>query len=173
MESRLKKMLSTPVSSLASDLWSGLEAEEQLGILIFSLPSAGKIGVPVSNVDEILPVSPLHFMPAVPDYILGVMIWHLEIIAVVDIEKLLRISSPGDSKMARFLIMHWEESVFALKVPAVSDIVTISAGRMHKMPASAPESSRTHCFQGYLEMDKETISMLDLKELVKTAAENI
>jgi chemotaxis signal transduction protein len=174
MDSQLKKTLNSRGSSSVADNVPVSSSQEQLGTLLFSLPSSGNVGVPVACVEEILPVSQLHFIPAVPDYILGVMIWHLEIIAVLDIEKLLRISSqPSDSRTARFLIMRWEESVFALKVPSVVDIIAVPVDRIQKISVLLQEHPHHNFFQGYIKMDKETITMLNLKELVKAAVEEI
>ena len=175
MDSQLRTALNNVMSTAPfADKFQVPLHKEMVSILVFSLRSSENFGIPVACIEEILPESKLHFIPGVPDYILGVMIWHLEIIAVLDVERCLQFPArQSEHKRSRFLILRWDEMVFGLKVPMVVDVVSFPQDKILAMPPDTLNQAQKIFFQGYAKLDQKITTLLNLEMLVKKTIEEV
>lgn len=170
--SLLKKMIQEP--ALRTPASKGETApKEETDMLVF-FASNENFAIPVAEVEEILPAAKIHVIPAVPPYILGVINRGLEVIPVVNLEKLLKIPpSRVEKRRSRLMILKVEEMVFALEVPKVIDVVAISKATLQALPSDIASQPQGRFFAGYVKVDNRLILLLDLHKLVQYSMEEM
>lgn len=168
-DNSLKKVMAgIPMSRDASQQGRAEKKQEMLDLLVFSLATSENFGVFVEHVEEVLSVPTIYPLPGVPDYILGVINWHLEIIAVLDLKTMFGLTDAVQGNRPRLLICRLEDMVIGFQVQRVVDVAAIPSHMVQEIPSEM----RGEFLQGYIRAG-ELIALVNLEKLIKQAMKGI
>lgn len=124
-------------------------------------------GVDIREVKEIKSQLTLTRAPHAAKYVLGVMNLRSDVITVLDLGRLLRITPPGATAGDRGVIVGFHGELIALAVNAVAEVHAVSTDNISPLP---PNFRRKHdrAFLGVCSPAEELVFVLDFEEALKT-----
>lgn len=154
---------------LAAGDRDGADAKVELRVMGFSCGTRW-FAVEVSAVAEIVPQGIVVPMPRTPAHILGVTAHRGQVIAVVDLERLLGDSGSQTTKSGaqRLVVLRAQGCRLAVPASGVTDVIDVLPGALHASPAGV--ASELDPIDGCLEADGRLLSILKIDRLVERAA---
>jgi purine-binding chemotaxis protein CheW len=136
--------------------------EEEEAFLIFLLAEE-RFAFPLSVVREISRLRPITPLPGLPDTVLGAAGLRGEVLAIIDLRRMLALPESPATDDSRLLIVQHENVVAALLADQVQDIATLPRAAL----ASPPAGEAMPFLQGIAHQGKQTTRLLDLARLVE------
>ncbi|MCB0832419.1 MAG: chemotaxis protein CheW [Bacteroidetes bacterium] len=123
-------------------------------------------GADATQIKEIVPPAKITFVPGLPDYFLGLIHLRGDLEAVVDLGKILGLSSKPDSELSRILMLRKDDLSVGVCVDYVSDIADIPVSKISKESEFGHASARPH-LQGQFEFKSSVVSIVDLMSILR------
>ncbi len=127
-----------------------------LGSELFAFPGA--------NVTEILPLSPIHFVPGCPPSLEGVINVRGDIVSVIRLSDLLGAERTAAGRRTAILIGQGGGMCSGLRVDRVEDVLDVVRDAVHVPPCTLPEKLRPLA-TGVFEHRGRMVLALDLEQL--------
>lgn len=131
--------------------------------------SGQRFGIDIGRVKETIERSPITRLPLVPDFVAGLINLRGDVVAVIDLARLLNLA-PAADHAARILVLRataqGRPPLLGLLVDRVDDVLSLSPAEVKPVPATLPETVATF-FQGVaLPADGAPLLLLDVNRLV-------
>jgi purine-binding chemotaxis protein CheW len=122
-------------------------------------------GINIENVTEVRKCPKVFSIPHTPDYVMGVVNLRGEILAVVDIRKLLNLSNPSLDTGKYIVVVERDNVRVGIMVDKASDVVSVPDSAIESTLSSADRSGSF--IMGEAQLDGEVLSVLDLGALME------
>lgn len=103
--------------------------------------SSERLALSLTDVVEVLTMEKIYPLPTVPPHILGVILWKMELLPVVDLGILLEVGESGSlapkSTKSRLMVVSRENESFALYVDSILNIGEVNSQEIHPIPSSS------------------------------------
>lgn len=154
-----KKILKTRAKRLAQEPEE--KAEKYIEVVEFLL-SYEKYAIESSYVREIYPLKELTPMPCTPQFVLGIINVHGQIISVIDIKKFFELPEKGLSDLNKVIILHNDVMEFGILADVILGVDNIS---LSELQPSLP--TLTGIREDYLKgVTGEQVVILDAEKLL-------
>jgi purine-binding chemotaxis protein CheW len=154
-----KKILKTRAKRLAQEPEE--KAEKYIEVVEFLL-SYEKYAIESSYVREIYPLKELTPMPCTPQFVLGIINVHGQIISVIDIKKFFELPEKGLSDLNKVIILHNDVMEFGILADVILGVNNIS---LSELQPSLP--TLTGIREDYLKgVTGEQVVILDAEKLL-------
>ena len=154
-----KKILKTRAKRLAQEPEE--KAEKYIEVVEFLL-SYEKYAIESSYVREIYPLKELPPMPCTPQFVLGIINVHGQIISVIDIKKFFELPEKGLSDLNKVIILHNDVMEFGILADVILGVNNIS---LSELQPSLP--TLTGIREDYLKgVTGEQVVILDAEKLL-------
>lgn len=155
-----------------------IEKEEDTIQMVSFLISNGLYGIDISDIREIIKLGKITYVPGSAEYIKGVMNVRGMVIPVVDLGKLLGLSSIVFSDNTRIIIIEISGQTIAggatstagatskigCLIDAVVDIVNVLPGKINP-PPSTLEKNKAKYIKGEVQIGEKLMAILELKNM--------
>jgi purine-binding chemotaxis protein CheW len=118
-------------------------------------------------VKEILPDIPITYVPGLPDIFLGLINVRGDLESVIDLAKIIQITSSRDDHLNRILILHHDDFSSGFRVDYVHDIIDLPKSRIASS-LNVTDTKRGKYFLGEFEYKSKTVLILDPQRLLHT-----
>jgi purine-binding chemotaxis protein CheW len=113
---------------------------DEMQFVVFKLNHGGQISefaIPISNVQEIIPLPVPTRLPQVPDFIEGIINLRGKIIPIIDLKKRVAMGEPDEEpvKDRRTIIIDMEGQTIGIIVDEVNEVLRLSTDSIDKPPA--------------------------------------
>jgi len=136
--------------------------EEEEAILIFLL-AGERFAFPLSAVREISRLRPITPLPGLPDTVLGAAGLRGEVLAIIDLRRMLALPESPATDNSRLLIVQHKNVVVAMLTDKVQDIAAFARDALTPPPAG----EAIPFLQGVAHEGKQAIRLLDLARLLE------
>lgn len=112
---------------------------EERQLVVFKLIHDGQVSeyaVPISNVQEIIPMPEPTRLPQVPDFIEGIINLRGKIIPIIDLKKRFDLGQTDDIKEKRSIIIDLEGQIIGIIVDEVNEVLRLSEDEIDAPPAA-------------------------------------
>lgn len=122
-------------------------------------------GINIENVREVRKCPKVFSIPHTSDYVVGVVNLRGEILAVVDIRKLLNLSAPSPDTGKYIVVVERDNVKVGIMVDKASDVVSVPDSAIKPKLSSADGSGSL--IMGEAQLDGEVLSILNLDALME------
>ncbi len=148
-------------------------AADQLQLVCFALADH-RFGVPIDLVKEAVALRPITPVFLVPDFVRGIMNLRGEVVAVLDLLRLLGFSPSTISEHSRVVIArhgHGRDAgrITGLLADRLSGVTTVSPAAIRPPPATLPDAVSDHV-RGVVSEEEHPLLVLDLDRIFNTEA---
>lgn len=126
----------------------------------------GKLyGVPISSVQEILPLCDILSLPQMPDSILGVGLFRENIIPIVDLAYFMELAGePPEPEVWEMIVVFHEGKLCALPVQEIDEILNYPSEEIEPLPNV---EELDDLFRGIKRMHEEIVTLINIDKLVE------
>ncbi|NUM35022.1 MAG: chemotaxis protein CheW [Candidatus Brocadiae bacterium] len=152
---------------------AGKKAREEIDLLVFQA-SSENFAIPAKIVEEILLPWKYQPSPWLSQYITGVIAWQTEILAVINLEKLLKLAFTRlEKKTSHLVVVRIEGMALALESTKVIGLMSFSKESIQSIPPEIQSQPQGKFFQGYIKSESRFMLLLDLAKLIKYSLEEM
>lgn len=111
---------------------------EEIQLVVFKLKSGDTIceyGIPITKVQEIIPMAKPTRLPQVPDFVEGIINLRDKIIPIIDIKKRFDMSASELSSETRSVVVEVEGQTVGIIVDEVSEVLRLPVSQIEAPPA--------------------------------------
>ncbi|MEA1960099.1 MAG: chemotaxis protein CheW [Bacillota bacterium] len=111
---------------------------EEIQLVVFKLKTAETVceyGVPITKVQEIIPMATPTKLPQVPDFVEGIINLRDRIIPIIDIKKRFGMSASAVTGESRSVVVEVEGQTVGIIVDEVSEVLRLSTDNIESPPA--------------------------------------
>lgn len=127
--------------------------------LIFTLGTEA-YGLEIAAIQEIIADPSLHYVPRAEGVLTGAINFHGQVLAVIDLPKLLGFSEEGRDR--RQVVLTPEFKSLVLSVNRIQRIVNLDLTALQPRP----EHSKVSAIRGVADLDETMINLLDTEEVI-------
>ena len=138
---------------------------DEFQIVTFIL-GAERFGISIEEVSEIVRLEEITQVPNTQHFVDGVINLRGKILAVIDIQKKLRIGQFTNSNNARILVIRAGEENFGLLVDKCEDVTNINISQVKTPSKILEEKIGSEFIRGVVFRKEEIIILIDLEKLV-------
>ncbi|NLV20452.1 MAG: chemotaxis protein CheW [Syntrophomonadaceae bacterium] len=112
---------------------------DEMQFVVFKLIYGEQISeyaIPISNVQEIIPMPVPTRLPQVPDFIEGIINLRGKIIPIIDLKKRFALGETTAAQDRRSIIIDMEGQIIGIIVDEVNEVLRLSADRIEAPPAA-------------------------------------
>ena len=142
---------------------SGLGTGEQFVIFVIE---DEEYCIPILEVQEIIRMAPITWLPRRPEYIIGVLNLRGEIIPVIDLRIKFGLPKKEYTKFTRILIGQIGEKRVGIVVDLVNEVISLLSENMEAAPGMVAKNKNTEYIKGIAKQDERVIIMLDLAKVL-------
>jgi len=144
--------------------------KKYLKIVVFTLDEE-EYGIPITDLKEIIRIPEITHIPNSPKYIKGILNLRGQIIVVVNLEKLFKLTRSNDKNPNHILISDIDNNKFGLIVDNVTEIKDIKLQNIKKTPKILSAKIGTNNLKGVAVLDKKSknsriIMLLNLPKIL-------
>lgn len=129
-------------------------------------------GMDILKVQEINKLMEMTIVPQSPDYVQGILNLRGQIVTIIDLGKKLGLGQTDLGSDPRNIIVNAPGEYVGLLVNKLSDVVAAEPDKIEPAPANMSGIQGVF-FTGVYKTDDKLIGVLDIKEVLRTEAENI
>ena len=129
-------------------------------------------GMDILKVQEINKLMEMTIVPQAPDYVQGILNLRGQIVTIIDLGKKLGLGQTDLGSDPRNIIVNAPGEYVGLLVNKLSDVVAAEPDKIEPAPANMSGIQGVF-FTGVYKTDDKLIGVLDIKEVLRTEAENI
>lgn len=122
--------------------------------------------IEILNVQEIIRMVPVTWLPRRAEYIIGVINLRGEIIPVLDLRIKFGLERKDYSKFTRILIGQVGEKQVGMVVDGVNEVVSVQAENIEAAPGMVSHARSSEYIKGIAKIDERVIIMLDLEKVL-------
>jgi purine-binding chemotaxis protein CheW len=123
-------------------------------------------GIDITDIVEVIKRPKIFNIPHTPDYVVGVINLRGDILAIVDIRKVLELPSADIENQKHIVVVEKEDTQVGILVDNATDVVSIPVSDIKPLlPDASKESSLTI---GEVQVNGEVITALNLDDLIKS-----
>lgn len=122
-------------------------------------------GIPIEFVQEIAPLLRITPVPATPDYVSGVVNLRGEVVAVVDLKRLLELPTAGTQVASHILMVRFEEITMGFLVDDVADMMEIALNKL-EAPLATISAANAALLRGVIQQNGNLLVLLDMERVV-------
>lgn len=111
---------------------------DEMQFVVFKLVSDEQVSeyaIPISNVQEIIPMPVPTRLPQVPEFIEGIISLRGKIIPIIDLKKKFALGGITGGQDRRGIIIDMEGQIISIVVDEVNEVLKLSADRIETPPA--------------------------------------
>jgi purine-binding chemotaxis protein CheW len=126
------------------------------------------LGIPVEDVQEVLPSQPVASVPLAPKVVAGLLNLRGQIVTAISLRERLGISSqPGLAEGMNIVVSEHEE-LFSLQVDSVGDVIAVEE-ELFAPPPSTLESKWKECCSGVYRLKETLLIVMNLKAILSVS----
>lgn len=137
---------------------------ENRQIVVFKL-MGHEFGIAIEKVLEILNYEWIRPVPAVPNYVEGIINVRGTVYPIFSLRKRLNMSGSEDVDSAKFILLHLKENKVGFMVDSVEEILTVDPSRVESSPKML-DKNRVNCIDYIVKKDNAMIIVLDVNQLI-------
>jgi purine-binding chemotaxis protein CheW len=118
-----------------------------------------------NDIKEILPMTPIYYVPGAPDFILGVINNRGDIESVIAVEKFLGLPGTPGAKRSRIAIAEKEGVRSGIRVDSIEDVVDVPTSSI-KPPLSTLDGAGRDLVAGEVQYSGKIIVLLDVGRML-------
>lgn len=122
--------------------------------------------IEILNVQEIIRMVPVTWLPKRAEYIIGVINLRGEIIPVIDLRIKFGLSRKDYTKFTRILIGQVAERQVGMVVDGVNEVVAVPGENIEAAPGMVSRSKSAEYIKGIAKIEERVIVMLDLEKVL-------
>lgn len=122
-------------------------------------------GIPIEFVREIAPLLRATAVPGTPDYVAGVVNLRGEVVAVLNLKRLLELPPSPGHKSSHILIVCCQELVMGFLVDDVADMMEIALDKLEP-PLATINSANAALLRGVIQQGGRLLVLLDMDRIV-------
>lgn len=126
-----------------------------------------RLGVDILSVVEVLPRTPIHRLPAAPEYLAGVIHWRGHIVPILSVRARFGLPPAEETDRSRIVLTGLGADTIGLLVDEVHQIVRVSDAEVQP-PAAAMAAALAEYFRGVVRVGEELIMLIDTQRIVST-----
>lgn len=142
-----------------------MEQEKTVQLVVFSLCDE-TYGVGILDVWEIIKRGEITIVPNSPDFLIGIINFRSNIIAVIDLEKRFRLHREGEYTGNHIMIVRIGNNVFGLLVDEVTDVLRLPEEEIRAPPPIITEKIGIDMVRGVGTLEDNLIVILDLEKVL-------
>jgi len=135
------------------------DAQTTFLVVTFQIQDA-LFGINSIQVEEIVRIPPITFVPGAPSYVLGIVNLRGRILTVLDVSDRLGLGKTEMGEETRILVVSVNGESFGAVVPKLSDVVEAQQGEIKQMGRGIKGVAADH-FLGLFERGDRLIALLD------------
>ncbi len=122
-------------------------------------------GIPIENIDEIIPVQPVTDVPNVPSVIAGIMSLRGRIVTVIDSRERLGHPVRPPTEEARIVVLAQHGELFGLWVDGVKQVISVPEESIEET-AGVVAASQNPYLRGVYHSGRDMVILLDLEKFL-------
>ncbi len=126
-----------------------------------------RLGVDILSVVEVLPRTPIHRLPAAPEYLAGVIHWRGHIVPVISVRARFGVAAAEPTDRTRIVLTTLGNDTVGLLVDEVHQIVRVNDSEVQP-PAAAMAAALAEYFRGVVRIGEEMILLIDTGRIVSS-----
>lgn len=130
-------------------------------IVVFRLGDE-QFAVETSKVQNINDIMEITKVPKAPDYIKGLINLRGTIISLLDINKLLDITSSNNTQ-SNIIILQMQEELVGITVDEVDEVIDIEDSMIEKVDTT----KKTSCIRGVINLTNRIVTLIDIDKLIQ------
>lgn len=165
------KLASVPEGTLNKDLeiQEKDQPEETVEIVVFTM-ARRYFAFKGSRVREILPFSPVTWVPGCPGTLRGIINVRGIIESVVNLHTLLEIAEAPESFKTRFILGQSGEISSGIQVESVEDVISIEKNKIKSVVSTLPAATRKYALGGGAFYKGHYVVLLSVKKIFEAVS---
>ena len=123
------------------------------------------LGIPVQQVQEILPLQTVTRVPLAPPFLHGLLNLRGQIVTVIDLRRRLQIEPKKDLKGSMNIIVNQGLELFSLLVDGVGDVISVEKSNFSPPPATLDECWK-NCCKGVFRLKENLLILVDTAAII-------
>lgn len=141
---------------------------EEVQLVVFKLKQDGVVceyGVPITSVQEIIPIAEPTRLPQTPDFVEGIINLRGKIIPIIDLKKRFNMGSSSVSNDTRSVVVEVEGKTVGIIVDEVSEVMRLSLDSIEAPPAVVGGIAADY-ITGVGKLDNRLLILLDMNSIL-------
>lgn len=125
----------------------------------------GQYAIPVLEVQEVVKPQKVTPVPLGPSYVDGLINLRGQIVTAINLRNLFGLPTSEDSEEYMNIIVRWEDSLYALVVDEIMDVMDIENSTFEETPDTIEEGLKKY-IRGVFKMEENLLTLLSLERIL-------